>query len=240
MHLRELRIRNFRKIENLTVKFPRGLCVLVGENNSGKTAIIDALRLMLLSGRDYDALRLNEDDFRTGTDFAPIEIWCTFAEPKEDDEVHFQECLVDIGDGKFEIRINTRVEFNKMTRRTNIKTWGGETEGGSLPSNLYDHITSIYLQPLRDPESGLRPGRHSQVSRLIDCLTDEAEHKQFEAIAQDANEKIRELKPVEKATNDINSQMAFIAGEQLAQKTELIFSDPSFYRIIAGLQPEID
>ena len=60
------------------------------------------------------------------------------------------------------------------------------------------------------------------------------------AIAKEANDKIRELKPVEKARNDINTQMASIAGEQLTQKTELIFSDPTFHRIIAGLQPEIE
>jgi len=240
MRLRELQIRNFRKIENLTVSFPRGLCVLVGENNSGKTAIIDALRLMLFSSRDFDALRLNEDDFRNGTDYAPIEISCTFCHLNDEDEVHFQECLVDIGEGKFEMRLNARVEFNKVTRRPNVKMWGGETEGGTIPSKLYDRFASIYLQPLRDPESGLRPGRHSQVSRLVDCLTEEAEQGQFEAIAKDANDKIRELKPVVDARKDINTQMASIAGEELAQETELIFSDPTFYRIIAGLQPEIE
>lgn len=240
MRLRELKICNFRKIQNLTVSFPRGLCVIVGENNAGKTAIIDALRLMLLPSRDFDALRLNEDDFRTGTDYAPIEISCTFSDPKDEDEVHFQECLVDIGDGKFDIRLNARIEFNKVTRRPNAKFWGGETEGGSLASNLYDRIASIYLQPLRDPESGLRPGRHSQISRLIDCLTEEAQHSEFETIAKEANEKIRELKPVKDATNDLNTQMATIAGGELAQKTELIFSDPTFYRIIAGLQPEVE
>ena len=181
MWLRELKIRNFRKIEDLTISFPRGLCVIVGENNSGKTAIIDALRLMLLPSRDFDALRLNEDDFRTGTDYAPIEILCTFSDLKDEDEVHFQECLVDIGEGKFEIRLNARIEFNKTTRRANVKMWGGETEGGTLPSNLYDRIATIYLQPLRDPESGLRPGRHSQVSRLIDCLTEEEQHGEFES-----------------------------------------------------------
>lgn len=240
MRLRELQIRNFRKIENLTISFPRGLCVMVGENNSGKTAIIDALRLMLFSSRDFDALRLNEDDFRNGTDYAPIEISCTFCDLNDEDEVHFQECLVDIGDGKFDMRLNARVEFNKVTRRPNVKMWGGETEGGTIPSKLYDRFASIYLQPLRDPESGLRPGRHSQVSRLIDCLTEEAEQGEFEAIAKDANDKIRELKPVVDARKDINTQMASIAGEELAQETELIFSDPTFYRIIAGLQPEIE
>jgi len=195
---------------------------------------------MLFPSRDFDALRLNEDDFRSGTDCAPIEISCTFTDLKDQDEVHFQECLVDIGDGKFEIRLNTRVEFNKVTRRPNFKSWGGETEGGALPSNLFDRIASVYLQPLRDPESGLRPGRHSQVSRLINCLAEESQRADFEAIAKTANEKIRVLKPVQRARNDINSQMNSIAGEQLSQKTDLVFSDPAFHRIIAGLQPEIE
>ncbi|MEK6405753.1 MAG: AAA family ATPase [Acidobacteriota bacterium] len=240
MRLRQLQIRNFRKIEDLTVIFPRGLCVIVGENNAGKTAVIDALRLMLFPSRDFDALRLNEDDFRNGTDYSPIEMSCTFCDLKDDDEVHFQECLVDIGEGKFEIQLNARIEFNKTTRRVNVKTWGGETEGGVLSSNLYDHIACVYLQPLRDPESGLRPGRHSQVSRLIDSLTEEAEHNLFEEIAKDANQQIRELKPVKLARNEVNAQMASIAGEELTQKTELIFTDPTFHRIIAGLQPEIE
>ena len=67
MWLRELQIRNFRKIKALTVNFPRGLTVLVGENNSGKTTVIDALRLILFSSRDFDSLWLSENDFRTGT-----------------------------------------------------------------------------------------------------------------------------------------------------------------------------
>lgn len=240
MRLVKLHIRNFRKVEDLTVTFPRGLSVIVGENNAGKTAIIDALRLMLFSSRDFDALRLNEDDFRRGSGDTPIEISCTFCDLNDDDEVHFQECLVDIGNGKFNARLNARAEFNSTTRRSNVKMWGGETEGGTLPSNLYDKLTSIYLKPLRDPESGLRPGRHSQVSRLIDCLTEENEHEAFEAIAKEANSKIRELKPVKDAKTDIDTQMASIAGGELTQKTELIFTDPSFHRIIAGLQPEIE
>ena len=240
MWLRELQIRNFRKIDELTVTFPRGLTVLVGENNSGKTTIIDALRLMLFSSWEFDSLRLTEDDFRAGTAHAAIEISCRFTGLEDEDEVHFQECLVDIGDGKFEMQVNARIEFNETTHRCNVKMWGGETEGGSLPSNHYDRLATIYLQPLRDPERGLRPGQHSQVSRLIDCLTKEDQRAEFETIATDANEKIRDLKPVEDARNDINAQMVAIAGRELTQKTELIFTDPTFRRIIAGLQPEIE
>lgn len=240
MRLLNLHIRNFRKIEELTVTFPKGLTVIVGENNAGKTAIIDALRLLLFSSRDFDALRLNEDDFRRGSQNAPIEVSCTFSDLSDADEVHFQECLVNIGDGKFHARLNARAEFNATTRRVNVKMWGGETEGGTLPSNLYDRLSSIYLQPLRDPETGLRPGRHSQVSRLIDCLTAKDKRVEFENIAKTANDQIRELDPVKSAKADLDAQLTSIAGAELAQETELIFSDPSFYRIIAGLQPQID
>ena len=239
MRLSELRVRNFRKIEDLKVIFPKGLCVFVGENNSGKTAIIDALRLMFFSAREFDVLRLNEDDFRSGTNYTPIEISCTFADLTEQDEVHFLECLVDIG-GMFEVRINMRAEFNTTTQRVNSKFWGGETEGGSLPFNIYDRIATVYLQPLRDPETGLRAGRHSQVSRLIDRLTDSSRHSEFVSIANDANTRIKDLDSVREAKKVINDQMTSIAGNKLAQNTELIFSDPTFHRIIAGLLPEIE
>ena len=240
MWLRELQIRNFRKIDALTVSFPRGLTVLVGENNSGKTTIIDALRLMLFSSRDFDSLRLSEDDFRADTDHAPIEVSCKFTGLKDEDEVHFQECLVDMGDGTFELQVNARVEFNETTNRCNVRMWGGETEGGSLPSNHYDQLSTIYLQPLRDPERGLRPSQYSQVSRLIDRLTKENQRADFETIAADANERIRALTPVEDTRGEINAQMEAIAGRELTQQTELIFTDPTFRRIIAGLQPEIE
>ena len=240
MRLLNLNIRNFRKIKDLTVIFPKGLTLIVGENNAGKTAIIDALRLLLFSSRDFESLRLNEDDFRRDSDDAPIEISCTFCDLGDEDEVHLLECLVDIGNGEFHARLNARAEFNSTTRRVNVRMWGGETEGGSIPSNLYDRFSSIYLQPLRDPESGLRPGRHSQVSHLIDRLTDETKHGEFETIVQTANDEIRALDPVKNAKSDIDAQMRSIAGDELAQKIELLFSDPSFHRIIAGLQPEID
>src|ERR1043166_9868346 len=118
--------------------------------------------------------------------------------------------------------------------------WGGETEGGSLPSTTYDHLTAVYLQPLRDPESGLKPSRNSQVAKLLDRVTNESERAEFVTIAQQANKQIRQLKPIESARDDINKQMLAIAGEELSQRTELIFTDPTFHRIIANLQPEIE
>ena len=240
MRLASLNIKNFRKIEELNIAIPPGLCVIVGENNSGKTAIMDALRLLLFSSRDYDTVRLNEDDFRSGTDYVPIEISCLFSDTTEEEEANFLECLVQSGDELFQIQLNFRAEFNKNTRKVNYKYWGGATEGGTLPSSFYDRIAAIYLQPLRDPETGLRPGKYSQVSRLLDSLTRPDERAAFEDIARTANENIKSLSQIKSAQADINSHMESITGKQLTQKVELLFNDPEFYKIISGLYPEIE
>ncbi|WP_204137606.1 ATP-dependent endonuclease [Halomicronema sp. CCY15110] len=241
MRLQKLHIQNFRKIDDLTINFPNGLCVIVGENNAGKTAIIDALRLMLLPSRDFDTLRITPDDFKYNSGFLDIEISCIFSNLTDQDEVHFQECLRNIGGEHFEVQLNTRVSFDEYSGRVNVKMWAGETEGGNLPSNFYNRIASIYLQPLRDPEKGLRPSQNSQISRLISHLSDTQEKREeFEGIVQDANNRVKALESVINAQTDINEQINSIAGDELNQQTELIFSDPSFRRIIAGLKPEID
>lgn len=49
MYLESLHIKNFRSCLDTNVSFRPGLTLLVGENASGKTAIIDALRMSLTS-----------------------------------------------------------------------------------------------------------------------------------------------------------------------------------------------
>ena len=60
--------------------------MLVGENDSGKTAIIDALRLVL-GTTSQDFLRIGEDDFhKAGGDTAKdFSIYCRFENLTEDE-----------------------------------------------------------------------------------------------------------------------------------------------------------
>jgi putative ATP-dependent endonuclease of OLD family len=242
MRLKEISIQNFRKIEKLNLAFPKGLSVIVGENNAGKTSIIDALRLMLFRGNDYGALRIVEDDYKKNSNGAPIEISVRFCDLTDEEEAFFEECLVDIGNNMFDMWITTRAEFNAETQRSNMKTWGGETEGRSIPMNFYDKFACVYLQPLRDPENSLRPGLNSQIARLISCVSegDCESHKEFERAVAASNEHIQALGPVALARTAINSQMISMAGKEMAQRTQLVFSNPTFNKIIAGLQAEIE
>ncbi len=43
MYLRRLRIRGFRCFDDFEIEFQSGINILIGENDTGKTAVLDAL-----------------------------------------------------------------------------------------------------------------------------------------------------------------------------------------------------
>jgi len=63
MYLEKFTIKNFRGIENITLNFNKGLNILIGENNAGKTAILDALRLCLSYGNQRREIYISSSDF---------------------------------------------------------------------------------------------------------------------------------------------------------------------------------
>jgi len=63
MRLSKIIIEKFRGIANTEVDFERDVTVLVGENNTGKTTILDALRLCLDAIKSDKAINFTEYDF---------------------------------------------------------------------------------------------------------------------------------------------------------------------------------
>lgn len=63
MHISTLRIRHFRNFLNARFKFQKNVNTLVGENGSGKTNALYALRLLLDDSLSRNATHLRETDF---------------------------------------------------------------------------------------------------------------------------------------------------------------------------------
>ena len=96
MFISVLTIENFRSFgegENkLVLPLKNGLTALVGENDSGKTAIIDALRFAL-GTTDQEWHRLEDTDFNTLDTSKEILIVCKFIDLSEVDKRAFAEYL---------------------------------------------------------------------------------------------------------------------------------------------------
>jgi len=63
MHISELRIRNFRNFIKAKFCFEPGVNTLIGENGSGKTNVLQAIRLLLDESLERSAIYLKETDF---------------------------------------------------------------------------------------------------------------------------------------------------------------------------------
>jgi hypothetical protein len=99
MFLSELKIKNFRQFNDsepgFVVIFNEGVTALVGENDAGKTAVMDAIRHVLLT-RDSEHLRLNPEDFHIkpdGTQSTEILISCKLSKLNESEKGAFAEYL---------------------------------------------------------------------------------------------------------------------------------------------------
>ena len=77
MYLSLLQIKNFRCFDGNehSITFKKGLNVLVGENDSGKSAIMDAIKLVL-GTTDMNWYRVEQEDFYKEDATLEIKITC--------------------------------------------------------------------------------------------------------------------------------------------------------------------
>ena len=67
MHLDTLKIQRFRSCADVTVQFRKDMTVLVGENNGGKSNIVDAIRLLTLPLSGRRERYAEDEDLRRGS-----------------------------------------------------------------------------------------------------------------------------------------------------------------------------
>ena len=121
--------------------------------------------------------------------------------------------------------------------RTRSSSWGGETEGDSVPPEALEGIRVIYLEALRNAQVGLRPGRGSRIARLLQLLApDEAEQLRLTSVVQAANDNIERDELVARAKTEINARLKGVTGQYLAQTPDLKLSQPEFRRITESLR----
>lgn len=94
MYLSLLKISNFRCFDESEhiICFNPGLTILVGENDSGKSAIMDAIKIVP-GTTDLGWTRIETDDFYKEDTSLEINIMCKFSNLSSEEQASFLECL---------------------------------------------------------------------------------------------------------------------------------------------------
>ena len=169
MQLRRLEIENFRGITSLDLKL--GVTtVLIGENNTGKTAVLDALRFALRDVRTKRGCAFDEYDFHLPTantepsTAPPISIRLTFKEDEpgewEDEQLarlNRAEILQVENDGCALVILKVGARFDEITQDF-VQDWEFQNPSGAALTRLaatslgilHDEVSYYYLSALRD------------------------------------------------------------------------------------------
>lgn len=173
MHLSKLTIENFRCFGAVDNKFvlvlKTGLTALVGENDSGKTAVIDALRF-IFGTTDQEWYRLEDTDFHEQDTSKEITIVCKFIDLNSVDKRAFAEFLT--YEDEPVLYVNWVAKESTTARRGRFNHFieirsGKNGEGPVLEYGARDLLRATYLRPLRDAEQALSSGRGSRLAQVL-------------------------------------------------------------------------
>lgn len=242
MYLAQLKISNFRKLQNVELSFQPGLNVLVGSNNVGKTAVVDALRA-LLAGHDEPYPRLDGEDMhrpKGGVPAGNIEFQYIFRGLDSDDEADFLAALKPHANGELEAHITIRYSEADKTGRLRAKRWCGDHEDVGLTTDMMENLRGVYLPPLRDASQGLKPNRSSQLSRLFQLLADEPGREGINQALKQLDEDLKKHEPIVNTHTAIKGRHNAMLGSQLAQALDLGLSGSDFQRLASRLSLLVD
>ncbi|MBW1932962.1 MAG: AAA family ATPase [Deltaproteobacteria bacterium] len=157
MKIAEISIKNFRCFKHIQIH-PSNLCLLIGENDSGKTAILHALRMILGRWRPMPDDIYTNDPNVAPKDRDPIEIEVVLipedpAKGFTDDEHAFSSEHFDIDDnGNEKLRIKLRYGWDSEREefRTEIRFQKRDGDGDEFSARYANQFGFFLIDALRD------------------------------------------------------------------------------------------
>jgi len=241
MQLTELQLVNFRSFSNETVTFEKQLTVLVGENNGGKSNLIDAIRLITspLGGRRD--LYCEATDLRFGKEDVPYELTALFSPLSPAQQGRLLSATTDDTLNEASFGLIYPSPGSKKQERPSF--WAGRFKG-EPERGCHEMIRHVYLPPLRDAKRELASGNPTRIHALLQHFLEGRDPKDLaKSLARDPTDEILTnigcavntgLEALTTGIRQQNAALGFSADEKLID----IARDLRFKLADHGIMPE--
>lgn len=244
VRLSALRAVGYRNLDG-TVGLCAPVAVMVGENNAGKSNVIDGLRTVLEpeAGPRHRRWLQAEDfahDAAGASQTQELELEVELSDLTGEEQARMVTCLApQSGVGVAKIRVKAKLG---STGRVSTQWFGGDSQVPDVERHAREAVRFVYLHPLRDAARDLRPGRDNRLVGLLRALAPEghADHDKIIDAATQANDALDQIDAVAKARKDVATRLGQMTGRgRYAQHSDLTFDDPRFERVVAALRAKI-
>ena len=239
MYINKIKITNFRSIgaDGIKINCNNGLNIILGENNSGKSSIIDAIRLVMSAGTYRKNLYVKSSDFhinRYGEQADVIHIDIFFSNLSLDQATAFYMLTNgnDIETAELHVEYSLYID-KKGRKRVQENIYGGEALN-KIPKETFDNVNLLYLAALRDAENDLKPSQNSQLANILYSIAKTPEEKEkVMNVFYEANATVLDNKSIQEVEHIINNNLLNIENKELQEKVRLSMLEPTFESIAA-------
>jgi putative ATP-dependent endonuclease of OLD family len=258
MRIDRLRITNFRNLAEVDLSLPSN-AVIVGENRSGKSNLIHALRLVLDPSMSRTDRQLTEDDFWDGlsndgsdpiADGQSITISIEISD--FEDNAVIVTALSDalIGTNPLRARLTYRYGPNQSVAQDEGSrpvyrgaVYGGDDLENPISASLLNYVDLMHLPALRDVESDIRNWRRSPLKSLLKGAAADVSPDELDVIAEamrSANSALDNLAPIKALGSNITSKLGDIVGALNSVDAQLGATSEDPMRVLRGMRLFVD
>lgn len=248
MYLEKFIIKNYRGINNISLTFNKGLNVLIGENNAGKSAIIDALRICLSYGNQRRDIYISKSDFHLDKNAISenadsIEFHLHFHIDVPEEVAWFNDLLSVQEDGTQDLQLHFKFYLDD-NERVKYKVWGGTNEGQAIAPEVLYLIYHVHLDALRDAEQFLRPIRGNRLGQLYTNIQIDPDIEKDQEKKSELAKKVRSavdsdaewVGHVDKGKEKINEHLKETSFSNKQHQVDISFLPFDFNRLVDNLK----
>ncbi len=232
MYLKELQLNRFRSCEETTVHFHEHLTILVGENNGGKSNIIDALRLCTQPLSDRRDRYCEDEDVRRGSSESSFELKALYGGLSPTLQGLLLSAVLKVGED--EACLGLKYEARSATHpRGRTTRWAGAHKGNEPEKGVAEHIRHVYLPALRDAQRQLGSGNPARVLALLKNYVDPSEEEAFLLAIKRQSGGTNKLGEINK---DISANLEQLTDGVRKQAAEMDFHSETLTDVARDLQ----
>jgi putative ATP-dependent endonuclease of OLD family len=237
MYLSELRLGNFRSCYETVVPLREDVTVLVGENNSGKSNVVDALRLATSPMGGRRTRYFEAGDLSFGREAEAVSIAMRFDGLTEIQRGQYLTAL-DVSNMTAVYGTRFEIDPDRPSRSRPINT-SGPGQGPDPEPAKRDEICHVYLEPLRDAQRDLDSSGSRRLATIIEDLHSPDD---VAAFVDDANAGLRVIEAHDIVTTTATAIAGYLSGltdPVRSQQMGLLFSDYKLHRLAAALRVKL-
>jgi putative ATP-dependent endonuclease of OLD family len=254
VRLSRIGVKNFRNLVDVDVPLGRHT-VIVGENRSGKSNLLHAMRLVLDSSLSGDQRRLRSEDFWEGLNTvlgdptssgATIEVSLDLIEFEDEPPVLRTLSNALISGDPMIARLIYRWEPDGTVDDEGVyraRLYGGTGDRPISQAEVRDRLTTVFMHALRDVENDVGSWRRSPLRALLERASraaDPADLQEVHQAMEAANASLNRLAPLVELSNSISKNTQAAVGSNQGLTATLAAAAPEPRRLIRTMQLFVD